>query len=93
MKGLTNRQNRNSIRVYHSRGVNKENVNELYRKIIKINYVDSVIIEIKYYICRSKCKVELVTSKKRHYKESYQGVPHQPNYGFTLNNFIIYGRE
>jgi hypothetical protein len=60
MKGLTNReQNRNS-RVYHSRGVKKKNVNELYRKIIKINYVDSVIIEIKVLYLRSN-EVELVT--------------------------------
>jgi hypothetical protein len=36
MKDTNKRTNRNnSIRVYHSRGVNKENVNELYRKILK----------------------------------------------------------
>jgi hypothetical protein len=36
MKGLTNRQRIDLVlEFYHSRGVNKENVNELYRKILK----------------------------------------------------------
>jgi hypothetical protein len=37
MRVHTNRERiENVLEFYHSRGVNKENVNELYRKILKL---------------------------------------------------------
>jgi hypothetical protein len=60
----------------------------------KINYVDSVIIEIKYYIYGSN-EVEAVFTENKHYKVPLGSPTHNTAdlMEFYYKNFTIYGRE
>jgi hypothetical protein len=50
MKGLTNRERIEIVlEFYHSRGVNKENVNELYRKILNNESKEKYVEMHKFY--------------------------------------------